>query len=695
MPTPLEYLTDPGLGLIREVRQSQRQMAVSVEDVLANGGVYFCEGPVGCGKTFAYLTPAIMAAGRRVVIATAKKQLQDQINNKDLPTITKVIGPERMRKLLVNDDGDPMLLSSVVKGKGNYACRMMADDHKPDREYTRFLQASRYGDRADYEGSVPDWWSAATAEDCIGRGCKYSQDCGYMRLKGGLASTRVVVVNHHLLGADMFYGRGKLVGGLYDTLIIDEAHKLAEGIRAAFTVKIAENAISDLVVLLSKTPFNFTGPKQLLTVWDELFKAIPNRHWRESHLREVPVFPEHAEAAIDGIGVIDQELGRFFGNYGVTQTPRDPEFWEALATVQVEDESVTRDLMTVAQGWRKTTDIVRGINLCQGRVVQNEDEDDAAYDLRKERILANTVAYGNADRRGRFHVNCAPINLGGIAKNYFAGIKSVVLTSATLAIGDNFDHLSDVVGVTATKSEVLPSTFDYTQQGFLYVPRDIPYRNRSAPDYDESMYQRVTRAIDLVRLSNGGAFILTTANDELDLFADRLKEAFPGRVFAQDHAKRAWDGDPPTILAAYLRTPNSVLVGSKSFWEGVDVVGEQLRLVIISKLPFPIYNDPIIKARERVAGAAAFHRVQLVDMLTDLRQGAGRLIRSKSDRGVVAILDSRVWEKPYGRHVRSSLKFPVTDAFSQCEKYLPRFVQYFERMAQKGLHVFASEPKPT
>jgi ATP-dependent DNA helicase DinG len=336
--------------------------------------------------------------------------------------------------------------------------------------------------------------------------------------------------------------------------------------------------------------------------------------------------------------------------------------------------------MTLATARRHMVDTSRGILTMQGRVKPQDGEDPEDYEARKTRILENTVAYASADKLGHFTLACAPVNLGGLAKAYFKGIKSVIITSATLAAAGSFDHIVDTVGVTPTKTEILPTTFDYEAQGFAYVPKDLPYRTRQADDYAEIMERKVQRAIDLCRLSQGGAFVLTTANDELDMFASRLKREFPGRVFAQGHSRTGWDGDPATILAQYLKTPNAILVGSKSFWEGVDVAGERLRLVIIPKLPFPIFGDPIVRARERLAGDAAFQKVQLVDMLTDLRQGVGRLIRSRTDRGVVALLDSRVWEKRYGKQVRAALQFPVTSDFAQCERYLPRFVTYFQKL---------------
>jgi ATP-dependent DNA helicase DinG len=682
MPSTLDFLSDPSLGLVREVRQSQLQMAGDVETVIREGGVFFVEGPVGVGKSLAYLVPALLAEGKRIVIATAKKQLQDQIQSKDLPAIANVLG-EDLAALLVDEEGTQQLMATVVKGKANYACRLLSEKQHVDVTYNDFLRRSQFGDRAEYPGAPPVWWNNATAEDCIGRGCKHASTCGYMRLKGNVTQSKIVVVNHHMLGSDMYFGHGKMMGGPFHVLIIDEAHKLAEGIRAAFTVKVSENAIADMDEALKKTPFGFHAPARVRDVWAAMFDALPNRNWRDVHAREIPVFPHHAEDSINGLEEIDNELATMLGHYGVKGTPADLGFWETLAALNVPDD-VKGSLAMVAQGRRKMTDLIRGVRTLQGYVKPNEEEGPEEYEQRKGRILENTVASGNADHRGRFHVNCAPINVGGIVKNYFSAIHATVLTSATLAVGDNFDHLADVVGVEPTKTAVLPPAFDYSKQGFLYVPKDIPFRNRSAPDYIENTRMRIDRCVQLVTWSNGGAFVLTTANDDLDEFAEVLKRKFPGRVFAQGHSRNAWDGDPPSILERFKQAPNNILVGSKSFWEGVDVVGEHLRLVVITKLPFPNFKDPIVKARERLAGESAFKRVQMVDMLTDLRQGAGRLIRSKSDRGVVAILDSRVWDKGYGRQVRAILRFPVTEHLKECEDYLPKLEPYFRRLAQRA-----------
>src|SRR5579885_2723420 len=166
MPTVEELLSDPQHGLVREVRESQLRMASSVEEVVKNGGVYFCDAPVGVGKSFGYLVPSLLSEGKRIVIATAKKQLQDQIEKKDLPAISKALGPS-MARLLTSAEGEPWRLSIVVKGKSNYACKLLADKHAPDVTYEQFLKKSLYGDRAEYPGQVPAWWGSATAEECV------------------------------------------------------------------------------------------------------------------------------------------------------------------------------------------------------------------------------------------------------------------------------------------------------------------------------------------------------------------------------------------------------------------------------------------------------------------------------------------------------------------------------------------------
>jgi len=693
MTTAVDLLSNKDHGLVKEVREPQIRMAASVEDAITNGGVYVVEALVGTGKTLAYLTPTLLATGRRAVIATAKKGLQDQIIQKDLPAVTATLKAalgeaEFNRRNTDPETGVPRNIGVAVKGKGNYACKLLALKQKPDSTYLDWLdRISQYGDRADYPGPPPQWWPSATAEDCIGRGCPHHASCKFTRLKQDAAASRVAVVNHHLLGSDMYFGHGKLTGGPFDILIIDEAHKLGDGIRAAFTLKLSESSITDIGYTLAKTSFTFPSLAVLAQDWNAMFQSLPNHHWRDPHLREIPVFPSGVEDSLNGITALGAEVKRILGLYKITGDPADPTFWERMATaLEGVPDSVKAELISLCTIQRRLDNLSKALGSMQGQVAPDPAiTDPEEAEERRLRILANTVVYGNADQRGRFHISAAPVNLGGIAYSYLSKIKTVIVTSATLAVGGSFEHLSDVIGVKPTKEEVLPSTFDLASQGFLYVPRDLPYLSRKAPEYQEAMDKRIDRCVDLVKMSQGGAFILTTANDELDQVAHALMKRTSFPIFVQGHSRNPWHGDPQTILQQFLKAKDGVLVGSKSFWEGVDVAGERLRLVIIMKLPFPVPSDPLVQARKwKYEGIAGFKNVDLVDMVMDLRQGAGRLIRSKDDRGIVAVLDSRLWGKPYAREVKSALGFPVTDDLELCRKFLPLFLAHFRKVKQNA-----------
>ncbi len=688
MRTSKEILSDPAHGLVREARPAQLAMAASIEDVLRDGGAYFVEAPVATGKTFAYLLPALLAAGRRVVVATAKKQLQDQILEKDFPTLARVLGRDI-----------PPTRALPLKGKSNYACRLAAArilERNPGDlgDYQMFLHRSTYGDRAEYVGSPPRWWGAATAEDCIHRRCPHWSDCGYAQLKRELAQARLIVVNHHVLGAEMFFGLGKLVGGPFDVLIVDEAHSLDAGIRAAFTHRVSEDSISALNDLLKRVSSTFVSVRKLLEPWEMMFGAVPNRHWKEPTSKEPPVFPsEVALEVLNGLREVEVELDKLESRYTSVEEEADepPEYaYENPIEVDMEaqkrasEETSEMVLAVLSQAQRRLGSLIRGLETSQGIVAPDPDVAVEEQEMRRARILANTAIFASQDDRGRFGVNCAPVNVGGIAGRYLSAIKTVVVCSATLAVDGRFDHVESMTGVAPAKAEVLPTSFDYNSQGFAFIPRGLPVVGRTHENYADIMRRRVEMAVRLVELSDGGAFILTTANDELDAFATALKERFPERTFAQGHRNNPWDGDPNAALARFKATSDAILIGSKSFWEGVDIPGGALRLVIMAKLPFPQYGDPIVKARERIAGDNAFRDVQMVDMLIALRQGIGRLIRTRDDRGCAVILDSRVWEKSYGGLVRRALPWAnnmVTSDFAVCEKWLPRFAAHFRKKA--------------
>ena len=708
MPTALEYLSTPSLGLAREVRPAQLQMAESIAKVLKDGGVYCGEAGTGVGKSFAYLLPALLEPKRRIVVATAKKTLQDQILDKDVPAIAAIVGDAYLREL-GTDPAAEGPIAIALKGKGNYICQELALEQADRSEWETFADASKYGDWADYPGKPPKWRFAATANDCS-ESCGMKDTCGYRRLRSDLAGARVVVINHHLLGFDICYGagEGRVLGGPYDTLIVDEAHKLTEGLRNAFSQSVSQRAIQHLRKALSKTGIGFHRMPDLAVAWDDMFAQLPNSYFREAYTREIPVFPAGADTSLrllEGLrktsgDTLRSELGVDFGDYRELRT----------IISEVDDEDLHRELVKQARVWNRTIELIDALQVLQG-IRETEQHNAVIYS-----VVEENESTGSRELR----IIRAPIVTGPLARYYFEALKTVVLTSATLAIYDKFDHIPSIIGQRPTHTEVLSSPFKYTghgAQGFVYVPRDIPFlgkpMQRNFPDpadfvaadaaYNQSVNARVARALHLVQLSEGGAFILTTANTELDLFANVFKAAMPGRVFAQGHAKNPHDGPPAAVFDQFKAAgPDAVLIGSKSFWEGVDVSGEQLRIVILAKLPFPIQGDPIIKARvrywqdyalaqeicenEKDAYWWAWDRVNLADMVMDLRQGAGRLIRSIHDRGIIAVLDERLWSKSYAKKTRMALSFAVTDDLRLCERIVPRYTQFFRNHVQRDSH---------
>jgi ATP-dependent DNA helicase DinG len=634
-----ELLSDPSKGLIREVRPSQVKMAEAVEAVIRDGGLYCVEGPVGIGKSFAYLTPALYA-GKKAVVATPTKSLQDQLMNKDLPAIARALGRP--------------LNAVVVKGKGNYACRSLAEKQRlVDLPMLEFFQTSKYGDKADFLGDVPPHFRLATAEHCIGRSCARAQTCGFMQLKREMQTADVVVVNHHLLGSDFYFGRGKLTGGPYDVLVIDEAHKLADGLRAAYALTVAEYSARELHRILSDLPWDFpTG--DLVNIWSGLFSYITDL---EEGVRKPPIFvASMTTKAVRGLNLIGDAADFILKEHGVFGDPADPSFEQEL------DPELRHQLVTVGHAKRMLEGLVAGIDLMQGEA--------------DEAIMDNTVLYSERSETGILSFHAAPIDMAPIVRPTLQGIRSIVLTSATLAVDNSFGHLHRTIGVEPTAKDILPTVFNYRIAMLMYAPEDLEPVGRKDEGYQQYVNKLVRQCAALIRAANGNTFILCTAEDEMALLYNALLVDCPDINFF----RQTRNVEPKALLKQYLAEPRSVLFGLRKFWEGVDVQGGKLRQVIIPKLPFPQRGKPMIVARQRKYedGFQQWYNVDRVDMMIDVRQMAGRLIRSLRDRGVVAILDSRVWTRKYGPEVLDAIHaVKRTAKLSEAEKYLHALAGYF------------------
>lgn len=643
-------LTDPAAGLVREVRQPQVNLAEAVAAVDADGGFLVAEAPTGIGKSFAYLLPALEPRGdkppRRVVVSAPTKALQAQLYFKDVPAVLKA--------------HKSTLSAALVKGAGNYACGLRAEAHAPSDSYWSWLRTSRHGDYADYPSAAPRWFPLAAADHCVGAACPRADSCGFIRMRNDAAAAGVVVTNHHLVALDLLAGGGALLGGEYDMLIVDEAHQLADALRGTYTVEIS--AMDGGKMLETARQVACSGAEGAIEAatqyWPTLFDSLSNRHWRECHERKWPVFEDFTARQTD---THLRAARRFLDRALEAETVPSP------------------DLPKVKRLRRDVDAASRALKMLQGWLPEPAEDGESDADAaevaealkRAEQRRTNTVLYG--ERRGQaFVVGAAPVDLGGIAHAALSQIRAVVLTSATLTTSGSLDPFCASLGVpSSARKMILPTTFDLARQGVLYIPANFPYAARprqgdaeSARAYAEYMQRIIDECTRLVTASGGSAFILCTANDELMQIATALRQTCPDITVVQQSVRvegtgLVGDGEPAQVLAKYLAAPRAVLLGSKSFWEGVDVPGAALELVIITKLPFPPQRDPVTMARRRASGheANAFRLIDLMDMQVDLRQGAGRLIRTKRDVGLLAILDDRLYTRNYGAETRAAL-FP-------------------------------------
>lgn len=601
------------------------------------------------GKSFSYCVPSILS-GNRIVVSTAKKQLQHQLFNKDLPYLTSRMGVAAQYALL--------------KGKSNYACRVKVRDiplAEQDAFY-RWLDESELGDLTDYPGKRPFFWGDVTAEDCLGAACKHQKKCGYFKSKQQMKAARVIIANHHVVAFDLRFGPGKILGP-YDTLIIDEAHQAPAAFRSAYAATITPNSVKRIIRKLDKAGVAQGLDKPLEAAWADMFARV------EGLDGEVPANPfgSAGDHAIELLEMLSREVTKELKENGFVEEGSNDEDDEAAAPAQVTDWEAVANLKMLKGA----------IERPYQALTQARQPDD------------NTVVYiSSSGEMGKFKtVNVAPINVGRIIGPKLAQLQSVIVTSATIAVGGKFDDIVNQLGLDwkppAASSQpptqpvsltqavqslaaegavaerkiltgVFESPFDYNRQALLYTPKHLPLPVGPGPfEAEREKYLRLLsqECMKLIRASDGNAFILFTSSLDMKEVAQRLEEEdLPNPLLVQGD-------DAEATFKQFMKTPRSVILGLKSFWEGVDVQGDKLRLVVITKLPFPMVSDPVNKARERqlraqalargmseaAAGNTVFQAIQIPQMITDLRQGAGRLIRSKTDKGVLAILDARIW----------------------------------------------------
>jgi ATP-dependent DNA helicase DinG len=609
-----------------EHRPGQIRMARAVQDVLGHDGVLLIEAGTGTGKTWAYLIPAALS-GRRVLVSTGTRALQDQIMEKDLPALKRHLGIE--------------IDAACVKGLSNYVCRRRfqeltgsADAIQP--RFARSLPALRdwvettdSGDRASLASIAeedPIWPRVVSGSDTrIGARCEYYDECFATRIRRRAEGAQLVVVNHHLFFADLALRDTGFASVLpdYDAVIFDEAHQIEDTatlffgsrLSTAMLERLARDAGAALGGKRGKKVHETRLLDAMLQQSSNFFSALPGNANGGRALLPPEAIPEDALFALDNVLA---ELG---------------------ATC-------------------------RNIRPPQENILQIARRADQLRDALGSLEAPGQVSWAQGSGRSP-SVGSSPIDVGPLLRERLhERVPCVVFTSATLTTGGDFKFVKRRLGIeTEVSEEVVESPFRFEEQAALYAPTHLP--DPRASDFPDAAAKEI---LELIRMSEGGAFVLSTSLRMMRLLAKRVGDEVDYEWFVQ--------GDAPkqTLLDRFRDQGNAVLFATASFWEGVDVPGSALRLVIIDKLPFDVPSDPVVAARcERLeqAGESSFMRYLVPAAALSLKQGFGRLIRTTQDRGVVAILDSRIRRKGYGKvFLRSLPPARVCDTLEQVQEFL-------------------------
>ncbi len=611
-----------------EERPSQQRFSNAVAGVLQHGGVLLAEAGTGTGKTLAYLLPAV-ELGRRVVVSTGTKNLQEQLVAKDIPLLARALGRD--------------LNVAVMKGRGNYLCLLrhrsfgQAGSFRRLDEIPLYRSVEAWADKTETgdRGEIPDlpdsvdFWReiSASSENCIGQSCPDFDPCWVTRMRQRALDADIVVVNHHLLCADLAVKDGSYgeVIPHYDTLILDEAHLLEDVATQYFGVQVSSHRVDDLVRDVE----------------------------RELKAAQLDARDVRAEAES-----VHHRADRFFKLLAVGAGRRLTPDWMTSRLAEESGALLLRldGLRTAILALPERPEALTGL---AGR----------AQGLREE--LAFVLAAEDdshvyfVEARGRAVVlKATPIDVSGTLKELlFDRVRAAVLTSATLAVDGGFEHLKSRLGLDATDDLLLASPFDYAEQAILYVPRRMP--DPRAPEFVERATEEI---VQLLGVSRGRAFVLFTSYANMNAVAERIAGRLDYPLLIQGEAPK------PVLLETFRQTPGAVLLATASFWQGVDVVGDQLSCVIVDKLPFASPSDPVVSARiDRIRnrGGNPFGEYQVPVAILMLKQGLGRLIRSAADRGILAVLDSRLVEKGYGRRFLASLPpARLVHAVDQLEGFL-------------------------
>lgn len=609
-------------------------MAEAVHDALIRGGKLVVEAGTGTGKTMAYLLPALLS-NERIIISTGTRNLQDQIFEKDLPLLERALGRP--------------IRATVMKGLTNYLCLRRADEFlmsgraeepafKPALPLIeRFMDETKTGDRAELRELAEDApiWShlVSSTETRIGPRCSFYEDCFITRMRRAAEESELIIVNHHLFFADLAMRLSRAGTGIipdYDTVIFDEAHQIEDTATLFFGVQISRARVERLHRDAARAAQS--GGGELLieagtrSILDDLkaktqdfFGALPRPH----EGRRINFDPNMVKGVLrDAYLAFDTSL----------------EALEAHSSLRAIESEAFAQLARRAGSLRD--------DLAQ--ILESGDGPRVSWVARDR----DSVSLG-----------ASPLEIGPTLETYlFDALHAAVLTSATLSVDGDLQFISERLGVRDGSELLLASPFDYPNQAGLYIARELP--EPRDPDYLDAAAKEVKR---LIEITGGGAFVLTTSYRVMNFLRHELAGSLPYPLLIQGEAPKN------ELLERFRQAGDAVLFATSSFWEGVDMPGEALRLVILDKLPFGAPDDPLLQARGRrieERGESAFKKLSLPGAALSLKQGFGRLIRTKKDRGIVAILDPRLLKKGYGRVLLRSLP-PASrlSSFSEIEAF--------------------------